>query len=303
MEKKPKVVIATHSGKFHADDVFATATLSLVLEKKHEVEIIRTRDREKINLADFAVDVGDNYDPDKNRFDHHQHGGAGTHDNGIPYAAFGLVWKKYGEELSGNKENAERLEYKLVMPIDAPDNGIKTYTTLFKKVEPYSIADVIDVFKVTWKEDPTDIDSRFMYLHDIAKNIIRREIQHIKDNNEARQEIELIYKATEDKRLIIFDRYYPSDEMLSSYSDTLLSIFPQNTDGTWLIKIIRDENNFINSRISLPRAWSGLRDSELEAVTGVSGAIFCHKDLFLAVAKTKEGAIELAHIALREAGK
>ena len=37
---------------------------------------------------------------------------------------------------------------------------------------------------------------------------------------------------------------------------------------------------------------------DLEKVTGVPGSVFCHNDRFVAVAKTKEGAIELAQLAL-----
>ena len=38
-----KIIIATHSGSFHADDLFAVATLSLLLGKEN-IEVIRTRD-------------------------------------------------------------------------------------------------------------------------------------------------------------------------------------------------------------------------------------------------------------------
>ena len=39
-------------------------------------------------------------------------------------------------------------------------------------------------------------------------------------------------------------------------------------------------------------------DETLQKVTGVEDAVFCHKGLFLAVAKSKEGAIKLAELAL-----
>ncbi|MEX2010580.1 MAG: MYG1 family protein, partial [Parcubacteria group bacterium] len=47
--------IATHSGMYHADDVFAVATLLMVYP---DAEVIRTRDMEKIQEAEIAVDVG-----------------------------------------------------------------------------------------------------------------------------------------------------------------------------------------------------------------------------------------------------
>ena len=88
----PKKIV-THNSTFHADDVFAVATL-LIIEP--DAEVIRTRDENIISSADYVVDVGQIYDKDKKRFDHHQLGGAGKRDDGIEYASFGLVWKEYG---------------------------------------------------------------------------------------------------------------------------------------------------------------------------------------------------------------
>ena len=52
------------------------------------------------------------------------------------------------------------------------------------------------------------------------------------------------------------------------------------------------------NRKDLPAAWAGLRDVDLQAVTGVDDAIFCHNGRFLIVAKTLEGARALAKLAL-----
>jgi len=52
------------------------------------------------------------------------------------------------------------------------------------------------------------------------------------------------------------------------------------------------------NRKNFPKLWAGLRDEELQNVTGVPDAIFCHRGLFLAIAKSKEGAIKLAQIAV-----
>src|SRR5665811_284372 len=116
--------LVTHNGSFHADDVFACATLSLMLEKENiNFEIIRTRDPEVINSGDYVFDVGDIYDEDKNYFDHHQVGGAGQRDNSIEYSSFGLVWKKFGIKLCDSKKVVDIIDRKLVAPIDAADNG------------------------------------------------------------------------------------------------------------------------------------------------------------------------------------
>ena len=117
--------LITHNGSFHADDIFACATLSLVLEKEgQEFEVIRTRDEETIKNGDYVFDVGGIYNPKINRFDHHQKSGAGKRENGIEYSSFGLVWKKFGKELTGSEKIAELIDKHLVSSIDAHDNGL-----------------------------------------------------------------------------------------------------------------------------------------------------------------------------------
>jgi len=138
MNKSTKTLV-THNGSFHADDIFACATLALLLEGKGEqFEIIRTRDEEIIKSGDYVFDVGGVHDEEKNRFDHHQKGGAGKRDNGIEYASFGLVWKKFGIGLCGDQKAVDLIDEKLVAPIDAFDNGLDLVENKFK-ISPYFI--------------------------------------------------------------------------------------------------------------------------------------------------------------------
>ena len=62
--------VATHSGKFHADDVLAFAMIKEFFSD--ELKLSRTRDLKIIAQADIVFDVGGTFDPDKRRFDHHQ---------------------------------------------------------------------------------------------------------------------------------------------------------------------------------------------------------------------------------------
>ena len=128
MENNNNKKLITHDGSFHADDIFAAAAISMMLEKEGKsFEIIRTRDPEVINTGNkdekYVFDVGGVYDEEKNLFDHHQKGGAGKGPHNIEYAAFGLVWKKFGEIIAGGEKEAEVINKRLCVPIDAWDNG------------------------------------------------------------------------------------------------------------------------------------------------------------------------------------
>lgn len=43
-------------------------------------------------------------------------------------------------------------------------------------------------------------------------------------------------------------------------------------------------------RHNLPDAWAGLLDEDLQRISGLTGAIFCHKGRFFSLWKTKEDA-------------
>lgn len=125
--------IAPHNGSFHADEVFAIATLLLLDEP---LEIVRTRDEALMATCDLRVDVGLRSDPATGDFDHHQRGGAGERPDGIRYASFGLVWKHYGERVCGDAAVAAKVDEKLVQIVDANDNGQTLFESRVDGVVP-----------------------------------------------------------------------------------------------------------------------------------------------------------------------
>jgi len=294
--------LITHNGSFHADDIFACATLSLMLERAGEkFEVIRTRDEEIIKTGDYVFDVGGIYDADKNRFDHHQIGGAGKHQDpqtDIEYAAFGLVWEKFGEELSGSKEVALLIDKKIAQPIDAGDNGIDLVKSI-NEVKPYFLQTLFRSFRPSWKNaNEETLFTGFMQSVEIAKGILLREIASAQDAIEAEGKILNCYKNTEDKKIIILDQKYPWEEQLYKYPEPIFVIFPRLNDNLWSVEGVFADFPAFDRRKKFPATWAGLRNEELQKVTGVPEAVFCHRGLFMAVAKSKEGAIKLAQIAL-----
>jgi uncharacterized UPF0160 family protein len=291
-----KKILVTHNSTFHADDLFSTATLSIL--NKGNIKVVRTRDEKMIKSADFVYDVGGEYNPSTNRFDHHQKGGAGFRSNGIPYASFGLVWKTYGEQICGNKEIADKIDQKLVASIDANDNGINLFEVK-GDIAPYTLQDILFCFRPSWKEEQ-DYDKSFMELVPFAIRIITREIIITRGELEADSIIKKAYEDSNDKRMIILDGHYPWGEILSQnleqYKEVLYIVSVKS--DLWRVEAVRKDKNNFENRKPLPESWAGKRDDDLAKTTGVSDATFCHNARFLAVAKSKEGAIALAEKAL-----
>jgi uncharacterized UPF0160 family protein len=289
---KQKKILVTHDGSFHADDLFATATLSIVFDDN--IKIVRTREQKQIESADVVYDVGGIYDPSIDRFDHHQKGGAGTRENGIPYSSFGLVWGRYGEKVCGSKEVAEKIDEKLVQSIDAFDSGINLFDVK-GKVGPYLVQDIFFNFRPSWKEEQ-DYDTCFVNLIPFVVKILQREIVKTKDGLEAESIVHKAYEDAKDKRVIFFDDSYPWFETIHEYNEPLYVI--SRKGDTWRAEAVRKEKHNFESRKAFPENWAGKRDGELVEATGIPGSIFCHNGRYLVVAKTREAILALVEKAL-----
>ena len=97
----------THAGRFHADDVFSTAFLKIL---NPELKVQRVIDLpEKIDYTDTIV-----YDIGRGRFDHHQPDSR-VRDNGVPFAAFGLLWERFGMMIFNDKKLVRKFDVHVLL--------------------------------------------------------------------------------------------------------------------------------------------------------------------------------------------
>lgn len=279
--------VATHSGSFHADDVFAVATLQLVYGRDN-LHIIRTRDDKKLATADIVVDVGGEYEVGRKRFDHHQNG-APIRDNGIPYAAFGLVWREYGAHICESAEVARQIEQKLVQPVDAGDTGMTLYNLKNKDIVPFELYQVVSSFAPP-RDSNESKDDAFLKAVDFARGLLERSVVHQQAMEKMQALVVETYERTEDKRVLIFDVPVASSACIQ-YPEVLLVVCPDDpaSNQNWVANAVRKELGTFENRVNFPAAWAGLRTERLIQVSGISDAVFCHKARFCFVAGSKEG--------------
>ena len=293
-----KIILVTHNNRFHADDVLATATLLLALKKgRNDVQIIRTQDKNIINSGDYVYDVGGIYDEEKNCFDHHQEDFNEKRKNGIFYSSFGLVWKKFGEQICGSSEVSNILDKKIVRSVDALDNGISLCESKKGNIYPYTIGDMMSAFNPSWPEKK-NIDDLFFEVVDIAKRILEREVLKAQDIVKVEKILKEIYNKTKDKRIIFLEENYPWEDILDKYKEPLFVIKPRDEEK-WSVKAVPLKKNSFDRRKYFPENWAGKMGDELAEITGVKDAVFCHRGRFICVAKSKEGAMELAKLSLK----
>ncbi len=292
---KRRKSVLTHDGSFHPDDVFSVAVFQGLF--KNRLRIIRSREKKEIAKADIVVDVGGVCDFDNDRFDHHQLGGAGSRENGVPYASFGLVWKKYGRQFCGSIELADYADKKLVQFIDCFDNGLGSLQAVFADVLPFTISDFIMNFN-------TDVignrDDNFFKAVAVAGEILSGVLKSGERFFVAERAVGSVYNSTKDKRIIVLDEEYDWFETINRFKEPLFVVEPDGNkkNNHWKVRCVRDEPNCFKNRKNLPALWAGKKDAELVKISGVPDAIFCHNGLFVAVAGSKEGALKLAEIAV-----
>mmetsp|Transcript_9685 Transcript_9685/g.9993 ORF Transcript_9685/g.9993 Transcript_9685/m.9993 type:complete len:391 (-) Transcript_9685:43-1215(-) len=153
LNEKTKVLV-THSGCFHADEVLAVM-MARYLKAFSSLVLVRTRNKNIFSFADMIVDVGDIFDPNTLRYDHHMSSFTEVYDSkysSVKMSAAGLVFKYHGKEIirsiveswkedttknyekefnslvEENEEVMVRLLYeKFIHYVDGVDNGVNQY--------------------------------------------------------------------------------------------------------------------------------------------------------------------------------
>lgn len=283
----------THGSVFHADDVLATVILSKVIDDLTVCRSFKVPD----NLAENVVV----YDIGFGKYDHHQKGGNGERENGVPYASCGLLWKKIGMTIVSKTLNPELVwklvDRDLIQGIDAIDNGKMPATDY--PAQAMTFSNVISSFNPTWdsNEDP---DEKFIKAVAFAETVFDNVLASAISKAKAQMIVDEAIENAEG-HVMVLERFAPwQDAIFSSTNekaaDIQFVVFPSNRGGfNW--QCVPDALGSRNNRKNVPAEWKGLQGPELQAVTGVKTASFCHQAGFIGGADTLEDAIKLAKMA------
>ena len=275
----------THSGKFHADDVFSAA---LLLYLNPEINIFRGN-KVPDDFEGVVFDIG------RGQYDHHQKDSR-IRENGVPYAALGLLWEALGEDILG-EELAEKFDQSFVQPLDNNDNT----------GEKNELASLIGNFNPGW-DSPGNNDQAFFQAVSVAGMILENKFERYRGNERADKRIEEILKehelavssgkwAAEESKILILPEFVPCQKRLSE-TEIAFVIFPSNRGG-YCIQPQKKEYS-LNYKCSFPVEWLGLENEELVQETGLASAGFCHKGGFLMTTGTLNDAVKACEISLEE---
>jgi len=279
-------MIVTHSGRFHADEIFAIVMIQMI--ESHD--IVRSRDSEIIVQGDIVLDVGGEYDHATRRYDHHQNSFTDKRETGIPYATAGLVWKHYGETILQKYGLSEQediqfalkwVDQKIVSDVDALDNG------LFLESPRPSVSMLVGMRNADSSEDDdvqrACFEDAIVFTQGIFERFVKTGVKQAFAQKEfAKYAVDLGNGIVELEKQVSFK------EIIKSKPEITRVVYPKGEEGYGV---------FCNGQTNhLPEHVRGLREHDLQAVSKLEDAVFCHKTGFMAVLKSRESALAMARL-------
>lgn len=314
--------IGTHSGSFHCDEVMACYLLHNTKEYA-SASITRTRDKSVLDTLDIIVDVGDEFDPARNRFDHHQKsfnhtfGGRFT---SIRMSSAGLIWKFFGKEVIRNLTNIQEDEIvdlvhnkmysELFQSLDACDNGISQYDSHVPEryKETTTLPSRVSRLNPSWQEEEPDYDRQFHKAIDVVGKEFCEILDYIrKDWLPGRTIVEESLKdaANVDPsgKIVLLKRFCPWKDHIYALEDALgvekvIYVLYIDSNKCWKIQVVGIPGVMFGMRLPLPEQWRGKRGEELAKISGIDDVEFVHATGFIGGAKSYESVLRMARISL-----
>ncbi|CAF1707846.1 unnamed protein product [Brassica napus] len=319
--------VGTHNGTFHCDETLACFMLRLS-SRFSGAQIVRTRDHQVLEKLDAALDVGGVYDPESERYDHHQKGFTEVFGHGFntKLSSAGLIYKHYGLEIIAKElqldqkhTDVQRLflaVYKnFIEAVDAIDNGIHQYDTDQppRYVNNTSLAHRIGRLNLDWIEpdqSSSKEDEAFHRAMELAGSEFLQCVHfHAKSWLPARSIVMECLAERHDVdssgeimklnkqcpwKLHIFEL----EEEMKIDPPIKYVLYQDDRSENWRIQAVSVSPDKFESRKALPISWRGLEKEQLSEESSIPGCVFVHMSGFIGANRSYEGALAMAKASL-----
>lgn len=289
MEFKKRSV-GVHDGSFHADEVTACALL-IHFNLVDPNSILRSRDPNILDECEYVCDVGGIYDPNRKKFDHHQASYLGE------LSSAGMVLKYLLDTKVIKPSLFDHLNVSLIAGVDAHDNGkvkseagVCTFSHIISNYMP-----------IVYEASIEDLDKAFQEALDFVLAHLSRLIKRFVYMQSCKKEVEQAMQGS--KEVLFFDRSIPwMDSFFELGGENHPARFVVMPSGkAWKLRgIPPTSHDRMQVREMLPKDWAGLLAEDLKKVSGIKGAIFCHKGRFISVWETKEDVLKALNYILKQ---
>ena len=164
------------------------------------------------------------------------------------------------------------------------------------------LATLIGEFNPTWDDPagsgPTAGDAAFLEAAGFAAGVLRRRVEEMRARRAAEASVLAAHRAGEDPRLLVLDRGMPWKNVVFAHGLPVLFTVSPASNGNWMVDTMPPEPGSFDQRMPLPEAWAGLDAAALAERSGVADAVFVHLRRFVGAAKSREGAVAMARLAM-----
>ncbi|XP_054033479.1 LOW QUALITY PROTEIN: MYG1 exonuclease [Dryobates pubescens] len=334
-------LIGTHDGTFHCDEVLACFLLRQLPRYRpqplapQDAEVVRTRDPEILAQCDVVVDVGGEYDPERQRYDHHQRSFSESMSSlrpgkpwGTKLSSAGLVYCHLGgqvlAELLGEPEDSptvtelyDQLYESFVQEIDAIDNGVALGEGQPCRALTTTLSARVGRLNPLWNDPQPDPEGCFQqatalvggeflallgYLRQAwlpARGLLEEAIANRFQVDGSGVVLELPQGGCPWQQHL-----FRLEQELALPRPLLLLLYPDQA-GQWRLQSVPREPGGFQSRLPLPEPWRGLRGQALARRAGIPGCVFVHASGFTGGHQSREGALQMARrtLELQEGAK
>ena len=280
-----------------------------------------------LKSCDIVVDVGGEYDHEKQRYDHHQKG-FGVHfpEHQTKLSSAGLVYLHYGQDIIQelNKQTLDESILSLIYNkvytgfiehIDGIDNGVEVSDGPLNYKISTNLSSRVAYLNPQWNEENNDTitNERFKQAMELTSvEFIDQVLHWTRSWLPARAIVEATFDQREaidaSGQVLKFDKYCPwkshvYDIEQERQMEGLIKfvLYEDGNKTMWRIQAVNVQEGKFELRLGLPEAWRGLRDEELSQVAAIPDCTFCHAGGFIGGNKTLAGALAMAQAALAAA--
>ncbi len=204
----------------------------------------------------------------------------------------------------------KKLYLSFIQEIDGIDNGIPMFEGEPRYRIETHLSNRVKNFNPNWMEEKTDqeIDALFMKALAYVGNEMTDKLMYYAEvwlpaRTVVDRAVENRFEVHPSGKIIILEKCCPWKEHLyeleKQYGDVeiIYVLYSSNENDHRVICVPVEPGSFV-CRKFLHKKWRGIREQQLEEISGLTGINFCHQNGFIGGAKTKETALEMAVISL-----
>lgn len=290
---------------------------------------MRSRDDNVLKDCDIVVDVGGQFDKDRNLFDHHQKSFDHSFSTlrpefpnyNVRLSSAGLIYTYFGEEVIKEilkskcdlsidnlvlKKIFEKVYQGLIQEIDGIDNGVP----MFEGEPMYRISSDLSSrvgrFNPVWnsKED-FDVQSQFekaMIL--VGEEFIDRVLYYgtvwyparsiVEESLENRYNVHKSGQILELSQICPWKDHLFDLELENDLEGVAKYVLFCSDPGDYRVCCVPNKPGSFVCRKFLHKLWRGVRDQDLHKISGIEGATFVHATGFIGGCKTRADSLEMA---------